>query len=363
MVIAQVFAYDAYGNAIGFSTGEALTEFLYSGEQFDSKIGQQYLRARYYDPATGIFNRLDPFFGNLSDPQSLHNYLYCHADPISYTDPSGELLFLVPIIGLISTITIGATIGGLTGAYLSGNVIGALTGAILGAIAFPVIVYVAPVTFMFIGWNAILDAAVLTAIATLPTLAAYITDSQAILEFVCGLNMFMRWSLGYLTFPFSYVSHFADYISMIDHTATDLHPSMHDSWVPGMQQAVFGRNDVKGVIDSWREDIKNHFRENNYQNVLKGKKDFSLDTGGESPLQMMLGTVTLEYSAVRDPATGEITITWYCHDVIDANSFSERPESNLSTMHRLEAGGDLVYDNFLQAWYNFRVSKQENIKQ
>jgi RHS repeat-associated protein len=66
-----------------------LTEFLYSGEQFDSKIGQQYLRARYYDPATGRFNRLDPFFGNLNDPQSLHKYLYTYADPVNMADYVG----------------------------------------------------------------------------------------------------------------------------------------------------------------------------------------------------------------------------------------------------------------------------------
>jgi len=39
------------------------------------KSGQQYLRARFYDPASGTFNRLDPFAGNLADPQSLHKYL------------------------------------------------------------------------------------------------------------------------------------------------------------------------------------------------------------------------------------------------------------------------------------------------
>jgi RHS repeat-associated protein len=87
--IAQIYSFDAYGNAIDFSPVEALTEFLYSGEQFDSKIGQQYLRQRYYDPVAGRFNRLDPFFGNPKDPQSLHKYLYTHADPISGFDPSG----------------------------------------------------------------------------------------------------------------------------------------------------------------------------------------------------------------------------------------------------------------------------------
>jgi RHS repeat-associated protein len=66
-----------------------LTEFLYSGEQFDSKIGQQYLRQRYYDPAAGRFNRLDPFFGNINDPQSLHKYTYVHNDSVNGIDPNG----------------------------------------------------------------------------------------------------------------------------------------------------------------------------------------------------------------------------------------------------------------------------------
>ncbi|MDR2439998.1 MAG: RHS repeat-associated core domain-containing protein, partial [Planctomycetaceae bacterium] len=87
--IVELYSFDAYGNAIGFDPSVALTEFLYSGEQFDSKIGQQYLRQRYYDPVTGRFNRLDPFFGNLSDPLSLHKYLYVHADPVNMIDPNG----------------------------------------------------------------------------------------------------------------------------------------------------------------------------------------------------------------------------------------------------------------------------------
>jgi RHS repeat-associated protein len=87
--IVELYSFDAYGNAIGFDPSVALTEFLYSGEQFDSKIGQQYLRQRYYDPTTGRFNRLDPFFGNLNAPQSLHKYLYTHADPVNGIDPNG----------------------------------------------------------------------------------------------------------------------------------------------------------------------------------------------------------------------------------------------------------------------------------
>jgi RHS repeat-associated protein len=108
---------------------------LYSGEQFDSKIGQQYLRARYYDPATGRFNRLDPFFGNLNDPQSLHKYLYCHADPISMTDPSGKIGALGIGIG-------AALIGSVAGALLAPSLgISRTAGALGGAFALPFTVF------------------------------------------------------------------------------------------------------------------------------------------------------------------------------------------------------------------------------
>ena len=85
----QVFAYDAYGLPVGFDLNLALTTHLYSGEQTDQLTGLQYLRARYYNPATGTFNRLDPFAGNFSDPQSLHKYLYTAGDPVNGIDPSG----------------------------------------------------------------------------------------------------------------------------------------------------------------------------------------------------------------------------------------------------------------------------------
>ncbi len=56
---------------------------LHTGERVDSTALQRraerpahrlgYFRARYYNPATSTFNRLDPLFGNFNDPQSLHD--------------------------------------------------------------------------------------------------------------------------------------------------------------------------------------------------------------------------------------------------------------------------------------------------
>ena len=69
-----------------------LSSLGYSGEFFDAAAQQQYLRARFYNPANGRFNRLDPFAGNTQDPQSLHKFAYVHGDPIQGVDPTGEFL-------------------------------------------------------------------------------------------------------------------------------------------------------------------------------------------------------------------------------------------------------------------------------
>ena len=97
--IVDDFSYDAYGVLLQDETvasqrpghvSSQATSLLYTGEQFDSDAQQYYNRARWYDPLNGRFNRTDPFFGNLQDPQSLHKYLYCHANPVNNIDPSGK---------------------------------------------------------------------------------------------------------------------------------------------------------------------------------------------------------------------------------------------------------------------------------
>jgi RHS repeat-associated protein len=107
--ITDVFSYDAYGVMLGGNptrANPAATSMLYSGEQFDVDLQQQYLRARYYDQNNGRFTQLDPFAGNSYDPQSLHKYAYCHEDPVNGVDPSGEfslgeMMTVVTILNLI----------------------------------------------------------------------------------------------------------------------------------------------------------------------------------------------------------------------------------------------------------------------
>ena len=86
------YSYDGYGMMLGgnpTSPSPAATSLLYSGEMFDTDAQHYYNRARWYNPANGRFNRLDPYSGNNQDPQSLHKYLYCHANPFNGIDPSG----------------------------------------------------------------------------------------------------------------------------------------------------------------------------------------------------------------------------------------------------------------------------------
>lgn len=95
----QAFTYDAYGNLVDTAFGaetqaDALTSLLYSGEFTHAATGQQYLRARFYDPTTGRFNRLDPYAGSTSDPLSLHKYLYAHGNPVMGVDPSGKFTII-----------------------------------------------------------------------------------------------------------------------------------------------------------------------------------------------------------------------------------------------------------------------------
>jgi RHS repeat-associated protein len=82
--VAGSARYDAWGAPLENTTG---SRFGFTGELTDN--GLVYLRARWYNPSTGVFLSRDPFPGVDTVPQSLHPYAYTHNNPVNATDPSG----------------------------------------------------------------------------------------------------------------------------------------------------------------------------------------------------------------------------------------------------------------------------------
>ncbi len=87
--ISDRYAYDAFGQ-VASHAGSTLFSHLFAGEQNDEASGLVYLRARYYDPRTGVFLSRDPAEGDPFDPLSMHPYLYASGNPVNRIDPSGR---------------------------------------------------------------------------------------------------------------------------------------------------------------------------------------------------------------------------------------------------------------------------------
>ncbi len=71
--------------------GSAGTAYGFTGEEQDPLLGLLYLRARTYQPGTGRFLQQDTVLGSPAQPRTLHRYAYAFNNPLSYTDPSGQM--------------------------------------------------------------------------------------------------------------------------------------------------------------------------------------------------------------------------------------------------------------------------------
>jgi RHS repeat-associated protein len=77
------FTYGPYGQ-MEAQTGPITTPLGYAGQYTDAESGLQYLRARFYDPATGQFMTLDPIL-----PLTRAPYYYGMNNPLNRVDPRG----------------------------------------------------------------------------------------------------------------------------------------------------------------------------------------------------------------------------------------------------------------------------------
>ena len=86
--VTDTLVFDAFGNETK-KTGTSDNSYGFQGEEQDA-TGLYYLRARYMDPSTGTFTSMDTYSGSLSDPMSLHKYMFANSNPVMYSDPSGH---------------------------------------------------------------------------------------------------------------------------------------------------------------------------------------------------------------------------------------------------------------------------------
>jgi RHS repeat-associated protein len=113
--ITDTYTYDSFG-VMTSRTGVTENDYLFTGEQYDANVAFYYLRARYMNPSLGRFLTMDSWGGIITDPISLHKYLYANCDPVNNIDPSGNYT----LVGVMTTIQIGATIASIAAPVFAG---------------------------------------------------------------------------------------------------------------------------------------------------------------------------------------------------------------------------------------------------
>jgi RHS repeat-associated protein len=80
---------------IGYNADSVRKQF--TGYEHDAEIDLDFAQARYFSPQLGRFSTPDKFTNdsNTLDPQSWNLYAYVRNNPLSYTDPSGEEVYVV----------------------------------------------------------------------------------------------------------------------------------------------------------------------------------------------------------------------------------------------------------------------------
>ena len=90
--ILQLTDYYPYGDErIEETTTDFHNDYTYTGKERDEDTKLLYYEARYYNSHIGRFISIDPWSGDITDPQSLNKYAYVRNNPLKYTDPSGKI--------------------------------------------------------------------------------------------------------------------------------------------------------------------------------------------------------------------------------------------------------------------------------
>jgi len=83
--------FSSFGELESYKSSSLMPLHGYTGEMAGADGGLLHLRQRSYDPKIGRFLQPDSFDGLVTEPASLHRYIYAANNPLKYKDPSGNL--------------------------------------------------------------------------------------------------------------------------------------------------------------------------------------------------------------------------------------------------------------------------------
>jgi len=138
--VVNHITYDSFGNIISETDSTVDTRYLFTGREFDAETELYYYRSRYYDATLGSFLGEDRL-GFAGGDTNLYRYVF--NNPVSFSDPTGEVL---PAIVIGGGILVGGIVGGISnviqgkgfGSGFASGAIGTAVGIGVGAFAGPV---------------------------------------------------------------------------------------------------------------------------------------------------------------------------------------------------------------------------------
>ncbi|HKM01526.1 MAG TPA: RHS repeat-associated core domain-containing protein, partial [Sedimentibacter sp.] len=154
--IVETYSFDAWGNrrqASDWTIKDVSETRLFTrgftGHEHLDAFETINMNGRLYDPTIARFLSPDPYVASNTFTQDFNRYSYCRNNPLLYTDPSGEFIWLPVIAGAIIGTYMGGVIanndfnpinwnynsGKTWGYMLGGAIVGGFSGWAGGAIA------------------------------------------------------------------------------------------------------------------------------------------------------------------------------------------------------------------------------------
>jgi RHS repeat-associated protein len=116
--VLDLITYDPYGNILSQTNAANAPRFLYAGGAYDSLTGYNQFGRHYYDPSDGRWTSQDPLGFKAGDTDL---YRYVFNAPTNETDPSGQLIPIIPILVWGGIMAVSAAVGYAVGVSVTVN--------------------------------------------------------------------------------------------------------------------------------------------------------------------------------------------------------------------------------------------------